>query len=163
QLSRAADAEAELSLVESSLSRSRIVAPFDGVVIHGDLSQSQGAPVKQGETLFTVAPAHRYRLIIEVDERDIASVKVGQRGSLALSALPWDTLPIEIVRLTPLATPVENRNVFEVEARLLKQPEDLRPGLRGTARVTVGRAPLLWTWTSRVAANARLALWRWLA
>jgi len=163
QLSRAAEAEAELSLVKSSLSRSRIVAPFDAVVIHGDLSQAQGAPVKQGETLFTVARAHRFRLIIEVDERDIASVKVGQRGSLALSALPWDTLPIEIVRLTPLATPVENRNVFEVEARLLEQPEDLRPGLRGTARVAVGRAPLLWTWTSRVAANVRLALWRWLA
>jgi multidrug resistance efflux pump len=162
-LSRAAEAQAELSLVESALSRSRILAPFDGVVIHGDLSQAQGAPVKQGETLFTVAPAHRFRLIIEIEERDIASVQVGQRGSLALSALPWDTLPLEIVRLTPLATAVENRNVFEVEARLLEQPEDLRPGLRGTARVIVGRAPLLWAWGGRVAANLRLTLWSWLA
>lgn len=163
QLARAAEAQAELALAESSLNRSQIVAPFDGVVIQGDLSQLEGAPIKQGDTLFTIAPANRYRLIVEVDERDVNSVRVGQVGKLALSALPWDTLAIEVVRLTPMATPIGDRNVFEAEAQLLMQAEDLRPGLRGTARIVVGRQPLLWTWTSRIAGRIRLALWRWLA
>jgi biotin carboxyl carrier protein len=162
-LSRAAEAQAQLSLAESELGRAQILAPFDGVVIHGDLSQSLGAPVTQGQALFTIAPADRYRVIIEVDERDVSRIGPGQPGTLALSALPWDTLPIEVVRLTPMATPVEGRNVFEIEARLLGTRDGLRPGLRGHARVTVGRQPLAWTWATRLGGSVRLALWGWLA
>ena len=36
---KAAEAQAQLALVEHQLQRARIRAPFDGVVIKGDLSQ----------------------------------------------------------------------------------------------------------------------------
>ncbi|MBK7847172.1 MAG: efflux RND transporter periplasmic adaptor subunit [Zoogloea sp.] len=104
---RADEARAQLALVDEQLGRIRLEAPFDGVVIRGDLSQSLGAPVQRGDVLLTVAPRDRFRVIIEVDERDIAWIKVAQQGSLALSALPWDTLPLKVVRITPLASPVE--------------------------------------------------------
>jgi hypothetical protein len=80
-------------------------------------------------------------VIVEVDERDIGRVRVGQPGSLALSALPWDTLAVKVTRVTPMANAVEGRNVFEVEAALDAQPDTLRPGLRGVARIAVGREP----------------------
>src|SRR5262249_11914229 len=41
-------AEAQLMLAEEKLSRARIVAPFDGVVVTGDLSQTLGSPVEKG-------------------------------------------------------------------------------------------------------------------
>jgi biotin carboxyl carrier protein len=160
--SKAAEAEAQLALVDMKLARSRIEAPFDGVVIRGDLSQSLGAPVQQGAELMTIAPRDRYRVIVEVDERDIAAVRVGQRGSLALSALPWNTLPIEVRRITPMASVLEGRNVFEVEAELLQRSADLRPGLQGTARIVAGREPLLWSWSHRLVDALRLAAWEWL-
>ncbi|MEO8628691.1 MAG: GAF domain-containing protein, partial [Betaproteobacteria bacterium] len=62
------EARAELGLIQSRLSRTQIVAPFDGLVITGDLTQALGAPVKKGEALMTLAPEHDFRVIVEVDE-----------------------------------------------------------------------------------------------
>ena len=159
---RADEARAQLALVDEQLGRTRIEAPFDGVVIRGDLSQSLGSPVQRGDVLLTVAPRERFRVIVEVDERDIGRVRVGQPGSLALSALPWDTLAVKVTRVTPMANAVEGRNVFEVEAALDAQPDTLRPGLRGVARIAVGREPLLWAWTHRLVEWLRLGVWSWL-
>ncbi len=159
---RADEARAQLALVDEQLGRTRIEAPFDGVVIRGDLSQSLGSPVQRGDVLLTVAPRERFRVIVEVDERDIGRVRVGQPGSLALSALPWDTLAVKVTRVTPMANAVEGRNVFEVEAALDAQPDTLRPGLRGVARIVVGREPLLWAWTHRLTEWLRLGVWSWL-
>ena len=156
---RVAEAEAQLELVQSRLERGRIDAPFDGIVIQGDLTQQIGAPLSQGAELMTVAPANRFRVIVEVDERDIATVAIGQSGSLALSALPWNTLPIRITRITPVATPLEGRNSFEVEAELLAPGAELRPGLQGTAQILVGRQPLLASWSRRLVDASRLAWW----
>lgn len=156
---RAEEARAQLALVDEQLGRIRLEAPFDGVVIRGDLSQSLGAPVQRGDVLLTVAPKDRFRVIVEVDERDIAWISVAQRGSLALSALPWDALPLRVTRITPMASPMEGRNVFEVEAALDSQPDTLRPGLQGVARISVGEAPLLWAWTHRLTGWLRLKAW----
>jgi biotin carboxyl carrier protein len=160
--SKADEAQAQLDLVEMQLQRSRLVAPFDGIVVQGDLTQQLGAPVKQGAELMTLAPRDAFRVIVEVDERDVAHVHHGQRGTLALSALPWDTLPLQVTRITPVATAVEGRNVFEVEAELLERPPGLRPGLQGTAQIAAGTAPTLWRWTRRLVESARLTLWEWI-
>jgi len=53
---RAEEARAQLALVDEQLGRIRLEAPFDGVVIRGDLSQSLGAPVQRGDVLLTIAP-----------------------------------------------------------------------------------------------------------
>lgn len=53
---RADEARAQLALIDQQLGRASIEAPFAGIVIKGDLSQSLGAPVKRGDTLLTVAP-----------------------------------------------------------------------------------------------------------
>ena len=58
-------------------------------------------------------------VIAELDERDIADIRPGQEGSVSLSALPWDALPIEVDRISPIANVADGNNVFEVEARLL--------------------------------------------
>ncbi len=159
--SRAAEAEAQLELVQAKLARGRIDAPFDAVVIQGDLSQSLGAPLSQGAELMTLAPLGRFRVIVEVDERDIATVAVGQPGSLALTALPWDTLPIRVMRITPVATAVEGRNVFEVEAELLAPGTGLRPGLQGSAHIVVGQRSGLGSASRRLIDALRLAWWQW--
>jgi RND family efflux transporter MFP subunit len=159
---RLEEARAKLQLVEAQLDRVRLTAPFDGVVITGDLTQSLGAPVKKGEALLTLAPEHDYRVMLEVDERDIGELGIGQQGHLALTALPGDALPFEIARITPVATPGQGRNYFEVEARLGAKREDLRPGLQGVAKVEAGSRSLLWIWTHRVYGWMRLMWWSWI-
>lgn len=161
-MARADQARAQLALVETDLARASIVAPFDGVVIQGDLAQAIGSPVERGKPLLMIAPGDAFRVVVEVDERDVAEVRAGQRGTLALAALPWETLPIAITRVTPIARTVEGNNVFEVEADVSGAAAGrIRPGLEGVARIDVARRPLAWGWSHRLTEWLRLRLWAW--
>ncbi len=161
-LSRLEEAQAQLALVDEQLQRTQLRAPFDGVLIQGDLSQAIGAPVKQGDTLMTVASTDHWRVIVEIDEADIARVKPGQEGEMALSSLPWDTLPVRVKRITPLAQARDGRNLFEVEATFTAAvPKEVRPGLMGQAKLRIGHRPLLWKWLRPLVERARLGLWSW--
>lgn len=159
--SRAAEAEALLALAETQLARSRVTAPFDGVVIQGDLSPRLGAPVQRGEVLMVVAPAGGHRLIVEVDEADIGRVRAGQPGALALSARPGAPLAFTVERVLPVASVGEGRNFFEVEGQLSAgDAATLRPGLSGVAKVDVGWRPLGAWLLARPWHWLRLAWWR---
>lgn len=161
-LAKLQEAQAQLALVDEQLQRSQLTAPFDGVVIQGDLSQSIGAPVKQGDPLLTVASTRQYRVVVELDEGDVARVQPGQPGTMALSALPWDTLGLRVLRITPLAQARDGRNVFEVQAEFTGPvPLEVRPGLMGQAKVVVGHRPWLWTTVRPVLERLRLGLWSW--
>jgi hypothetical protein len=130
--------------------------------VTGDLSQQLGAPVEKGETLFEVAPLDAYRLILQVDERDIAEIRVGQMGRLVLSSLPDDPLDFEVAKITPVATAEEGANFFRVEAGLDLTDERLRPAIEGVGKIEVGRRQLLWIWTHDGVDWLRLKLWSWL-
>jgi multidrug resistance efflux pump len=155
-------ARAQLALLDDQISRIRIRAPFDGLVVKGDLSQSLGAPVERGQVLFEVAPLDAYRVVLEVDERDIAAVAPGQRGLLFLSADPRRGLDFVVERVTPLSAAREGRNAFRVEARLETGAERLRPGLQGVGKITIDRRRVVWIWTHQAIDWVRFALWRWL-
>lgn len=161
-ITRAAEAQAQLALLEGQLGRSRLTAPFDGVVIEGDFSRAVGAPVRQGDALLTLAEDGRWRVIVEVDETEIARVQPGQAGRLRLSGGDWAGHPVQVARVAALARAVDGRNVFEVEARLAEAVPGLRPGLLGRAEIVVGHRPPLWQWARRAADRLRLAWWRWL-
>lgn len=157
---KAAEAQALLSLVESQLQRARIEAPFDGIVIKGDLSQNLGAPVQRGEVLMVLAPNDSFRLILEVDESDIGAVRAGQQGALALAAQPDRTLAFTTKRIVPVASTAEGRNFFEVEAALDEGLPQLRPGLSGVAKVDAGWRSLGWLLAHRGFDWLRLAWWK---
>jgi multidrug resistance efflux pump len=160
-MAQMAQAEAELALVQDQLLRTQVRAPFDGVVVSGDLSQSIGAPVERGQVLFKVAPLDTYRVILQVDERDTAEIVVGQRGHLVLSALPTAPLLFTVDKITPVSVAREGRNYFRVEAWLDRTPPHLRPGLEGVGKITIGRRLLLWNWTQRGMNWLRLFAWSW--
>ena len=87
-------AEAQLALATEKIKRARIVAPFDGVVVSGDLSQLTGSPVEQGKKLFEIAPLSSYRVILQVDEREIRPV-VGLARLRHGAILASDGAPVE--------------------------------------------------------------------
>jgi len=155
-------AEAQLALVEEKLARATLVAPFDGVVVSGDLSQLLGTPVEQGKVLFEIAPLDAYRVILRVDERDISETRVGQHGNLVLSGISNEVLPFTVKQITPVSTAAEGLNYFRVEAQLEQPSARLRPGMEGVGKVDVGERRLLWIWTHRLVDWLRLAAWNWL-
>lgn len=157
---RAGEARAQLEVVRSHIERGRLVAPFDGVLIKGDLKQQLGAPVRKGDTLLTLAPFEQFRVILDVEDRDVARVQAGNVGRIALSTRPDDTHAIRIVRVKPVASTVDGRNVFETEAAFEGPgPRDLRPGLEGIGKIDAGNRPLYWIIGNRAFDWLRLTFW----
>jgi RND family efflux transporter MFP subunit len=150
---------AQLALVEDQLSRTALVAPLDGVIVSGDLSQLGGSPVERGQVLFELAPLDGYRIVLRVDERDIAYVALGQRGELAVTAMPGRSFQFVVTSIVPVNQAQEGRNVFRVEARLEGDPGRLRPGMSGVGKIDIDQRNLTWIWTRTATDWVRLKLW----
>jgi multidrug resistance efflux pump len=153
--------EAQIILVNEQIARTRLQAPFDAVVVKGDLSQSLGAAVERGNVLFEVAPLDAYRVIMKVDERDITEVAVGQAGRLALTSMPNDEIELVIDKITPVSVVDQGRNFFRVEAIAKGAIETLRPGMEGVGKIHVDERKLIWIWTHKLVHWVRMWVWSW--
>jgi len=160
-LAQVQQAEAQMNLLAEQLGRARITAPFEGLVVSGDLSQSLGTAVKRGQVLFEVAPLNEYRVVLEVDEGQISHVRNGQQGTLMLTSLPGEVFPLTVTHVTPVAVSREGRSYFRVEALLGRMSERLRPGMEGVAKVEAGNRMLIWIGTHKMLDWMRLVLWSW--
>jgi RND family efflux transporter MFP subunit len=158
---QAAQANAQLELTLDKLQRLQITAPFDGVVVQGDLSQLQGAPVETGKALFELAPLSAWRVVLKVDERDVSFVQAGQTGEISLVSVSGEAFALQVKRITAMARAEDGRNHFRVEADALHHNERLRPGMEGVAKVEVGSRSLMWLMTHRLIDSVRLAWWEW--
>ena len=160
--SQMAQAAAELQLLQEQLKRTQLTVPFDGVIIEGDLSRSLGAPVSKGQVLFEIAPLNEYRLVLNIDERDVPHVKAGQHGRLFLNAYPDTAIEFEV---SDVATVFERDGAlisYRTEARLLKNALFLRPGMQGLAKVDVGERRYSWMLSHSFVDWLSLKLWAWL-
>ncbi|MEH6644765.1 HlyD family efflux transporter periplasmic adaptor subunit [Sulfitobacter sp.] len=154
-------ARAKADLTQRQLDRAVLRAPFDAVVIEGDHSQSLGAAVRLGQQLFRLAPLDSYRVALEVEERDLDQVRIGQTGTLVLAPLPDRQFAFKLTQITPRMNAEGGRNYAIVEAQLTENSADLRPGMRGIGKVQIEERLLIDVWTRPIIDWARLALWRW--
>jgi RND family efflux transporter MFP subunit len=158
--SKLEQANAQYELALRQLERAKLKAPFDGVVLSGDLTQSIGMPVKRGQELMTVAPDRSFRVVAEVDEQDVSQLKVGQSSNVMFAGLSSQPVAFEVSRVAPVATTLEGRNVFEVEGHLEGVDASLRAGLRGVAKIDVDERSLGSVWWTRASNWARRTWWR---
>ncbi|OGB31306.1 MAG: hypothetical protein A3F78_02790 [Burkholderiales bacterium RIFCSPLOWO2_12_FULL_61_40] len=154
--------EAQFALVTEKIDRAHLKAPFDGVVVSGDLSQQIGSPVEVGKKLFEIAPLQSYRVILQVDEREIRHVAVGQSGRIVITGISEESMPLTVVKVTPVATAQDGKNFFRVEASLGHQVQRLRPGMEGVGKVEVGGRRLWWILTHTFNDWLTLSLWTWM-
>lgn len=155
-------ADAQIALYTEQIKRSRLIAPFLGIVAKGDLSQAIGSPVQRGEILFEIAPLDRYRVVLEIDETDIREVEIGQKGTLLLSSLPDEPLAYTVERMTPVAEAREGRNYYRVEGNLDQTLPRLRPGMKGVGKTAVEDRRLIWIWTHKMLDWLKIWTWSWM-
>ncbi len=152
---------ARLALIDYRLSRARIVAPFHGAVVGGDLRERVGAPVRQGDVLFEVAQLADLYVEVEVDERDIDYVMQGAVVGLVFASRPTHSYPARVRRIDAMAQPRDGANVFVVQCRLERPDQSWwRPGMSGVARIEAGRRTPAWLLTRRTLDYLRLR-WGW--
>ena len=111
--------------------------------------------------LFEIAPLDSYRVVLQVSEFDIRYVSHAQRGLLSLTGAAGTTVPFKVERITPVSTTQGGRSAFRVEGLLGSTDVQLRPGMEGVAKLSVGEASLLWIWTRGVIERIRVLAWEW--
>lgn len=152
--------EAEIMLLDNEQNRADIRAPFSGVVTSGDLSQATGSPVALGELLFQVSPLKNYRVSIEIKERDIAKLDIGQVGYLVAEAFPDQKFRFNVNSINPMAESNTNGSFYRVEATLQETSDRLLPGMQGYSNIQTSEQTLLWIWTHRLVESIKLSVWK---
>ena len=155
-------ANAQIALIDEQLKRVHAVAPFDGFVVSGDLSQSLGAPVERGDALFQIAPLNDYRVILNVNESEIGYLEGSESGLMALTGMPDETIDVAVEKITPISTAEEGNNFFRVEAKITSDiSPKLRPGMDGVVKLYVDTRKTIWVWTYKLTHWVRMFFWSW--
>jgi multidrug efflux pump subunit AcrA (membrane-fusion protein) len=144
----------EVSLLQYQRDNLEIRAPIPGVLISGNLERSEGVPVQTGQKLFDIAPLDRLEVEIAVPDSEVAHVKAGQEVRFRLESQARFRRGGTLAHVHPVSEIRDERNVFVCLAALENDRGDLRPGMRGKARIDAGLRPLGWTLFHR--------LWDWI-
>ena len=136
--------QARLDLVDLRIERATLLAPFDGVIVSGDLRKSIGGIMARGESLFEIAPFSDWTLELFVPDSASGDLDTDLSGFFASYARPEESRPFRIERIIPKAQVENGRNVFVAEARIGGRADWIRPGLEGVAKIQVGRRGVWW-------------------
>jgi RND family efflux transporter MFP subunit len=133
-------ARADARRVEALLGYTKIVAPFDGVVIRrnvdtGDLTVAG----PQGEPLFVVSRSDVVTVTVGVPELFAAAVGPGDRAEIRLQALPGRTIEGQVTRTAYALDPKSRTLRTEID---LPNPDGtLHPGLYAHVTIVAEERP----------------------
>ena len=150
---RVSQAQAVLARFSDLLAKHNSLAPLDGVVTNLPVRVGEtvvpGIQNSAASTIMTIADMSLITAEVKVDETDIVNVKLDQPAAITIDAIPGKTFPghvIEIgntaiLRSTGLAasqSAVSSQEAkdFKVVIALDSPPDEIRPGLSCTAKVT---------------------------
>ncbi|MFO0871640.1 MAG: efflux RND transporter periplasmic adaptor subunit, partial [Pirellulales bacterium] len=136
--------EVELRLLDHRAAHLEIRSPIAGVIASGDLERAAGAPLQLGQTLFEVAPLDRMLVEIAVPDDDVSHLRAGQSLEVRLDAFPGQIHSTTLVRVHPRAEVRDGVNVFVAEGPVNNTDGQLRPGMKGRARLSLGWRPAGW-------------------
>jgi HlyD family secretion protein len=158
---RVGQAAANLTHAADVLKKTTYQAPFDGIITSLPVREGEsvvmGIQNSPGSVLMTLADMSVITAEVQVDETDIINVELGQPVEVTIDALPKRTFKgvvtqigdNAVVRSTGVSTSQQTTasqeaKDFKVVVTLQNPPEDLRPGLSATAKITTAtRASVL--------------------
>jgi HlyD family secretion protein len=155
---RIGQSKANLTRVSDVLQKTAYEAPFDGVITNLPVREGEtvviGIQNSPGSTLMTLADMSVITAEVKVDETDIVNVSLGQPAEISIDAIPKQTFKgfvseignNAIVRSTGVSTSQQTTasqeaKDFKVVVTLSNPPQDLRPGLSATAKITTATRP----------------------
>lgn len=137
----------KLADLKRDLAGMTVVAPCDGTVYYGASVRGKwqdavkladrfqpGAVLPPNQTAFTIVPARPLQVRVDVAEKDLSLVRVGQPAVAVLTAMPQTKLDAKVSRLSPI--PI-GPGVFDGQISLKEQPSDARVVAGMVCSVTV--------------------------
>lgn len=131
-------AQAALATAQKARTDLKVYAPISGVV--SAVNATEGTVVLSGATLLTIIDDTTLNLPVQVDETEIAGVKVGQKAEVTLDAYDGQTFEGEVVRVSPGATQSNGISVFTATVSLENTDGQLRSGMTAEAEIIQSEA-----------------------
>jgi membrane fusion protein (multidrug efflux system) len=128
-------AQANVQLAEARLAKTKIVAPFGGVI--GIRQISVGDYVKEGQDLVTLEDISALKVDFRVPEQLLAALRPGQAVEMGSDALPGRKYVATVDAIDPLVDQA-GRAVL-LRARLRNSDGQLRPGMFVRTRLIVSQ------------------------
>jgi HlyD family secretion protein len=129
------EASAQLALADARLGQTRLVSPADGLVL--TRSVEPGDVVRPGQVLMVLARSGPTRLTMQVDEKDLAVLRPGQRGRAVSDALPDHPFDGQLAFIAPEVD--ADRGTIEVRLDVPQPPPGLRPDMTVSVNIEIGR------------------------
>ena len=149
---RISQARENLNAARDTLQKTTMRAPMAGVVTALPVEEGEVAVIgtmnNAGTVLMTIADMSVVEAVMEVDETDVPSVKVGQRATVTIDAYPNKTFPGLVTEVA--SSPIKRNGVsastteavnFEVKIQIENPPAGVRPGFSASADIITGTRP----------------------
>ncbi len=151
-------ARLEVKNAEENLASTKIYAPFDGVVAEVNAqvgSIGVGATVSNATTLLTLIDDSSVNLPVQIDESEIAKVRVGQKVEVTLDAFSGETFAGVVTAISPSARIQQNIAVFFVTVNVPNPERKLRPGMTAEGEIIAEEIPQALTIPKRAVQTVR--------
>jgi HlyD family secretion protein len=151
-------ARLEVKNAEENLADTKIYAPFDGVVSEVNAqvgSIGVGATVSNSTALLTLIDDSSVNLPVQIDESEIARVKVGQKVEVTLDAFSGETFEGKVTAIAPKAQIQQNIAFFYVTVNIPNPERKLRPGMSAEGEIIIEEIPQALTIPKRAVQTVR--------
>jgi len=128
-------AQANLRAAQVKLEQTVIRAPVDGVLIARSIEA--GNVAQAGKELMALAPAGETQIVVQIDERQLSRLVLGQKAIGSADAFPRERFAAELVYINPGVDPL--RGSVEVKLRVPNPPMYLRQDMTVSVDIEVAR------------------------
>ena len=144
--------EARLGHLTSQLEQSAIESPIAGIVIQ----------VNNGDVIITIARTDTVRVRINVPEKEISAIAVGNPVKMKVRSYPGITYSGLVTKIDPLVVyDKEGRPVFWVTAYVPNGDGLLKAGMTGKSKINCGKWPIYKIVLWRLVRFLRIEFWSW--
>ncbi len=126
-------ADARLQELRINLQNTNVTSPVDGFV--GKRNVDPGAMVSQNTPIASVVEISRLKMVVNVVEKDIRLVTVGDSGDVDVDAYPGEKFRGRIARVAPVLDPATRTATMEIE--IANSDNRLKPGMYARVSLTV--------------------------
>ena len=127
-------AETAIVAAQAKLDATVIRSPADGVLI--GRSVEPGDVAQAGKALMVLAPAGETQIVVNIDEKNLAKLAIGQKALVSADAFPHERFPAELFYLNPGVDAV--RGAIEAKLRVPDPPVYLRQDMTVSVDIEVG-------------------------
>ncbi|MDF9833090.1 HlyD family secretion protein [Ereboglobus sp. PH5-5] len=137
-----AQAQAQLDINETDLSKAIIKSPIDGIILTRSIEPGQTVAASfTAPELFVIAEnLEHMKLKVTIAEADIGRVAAGQKATFTVDAWPNRTYTASVTKVAYGSAVTNNVVTYETELEVSNNDLSLRPGMTATADISVAEA-----------------------